>query len=91
MAFFSSQGLLIIFTCFEMLTLPVVFMVYGWGSQPEKVGALYYMLGYTGRFSISFLYVLITFESWEIYVSPLVSFYIVGMFAVKCPIYGLHL
>lgn len=89
--FFRSHGVLLIYVIFEILTLPVVILLYIYGSQPEKVGALYYILRYTGRFGISFIYIIITLESWDSFISPLLSIYILGIFAVKCPIFGLHL
>jgi len=69
----------------------VVYIVHYYGAQSEKVGALYYILVYTGAFGISFIYILILLEMWSLYVSPMVRFFMLGIFAVKCPVYVFHL
>jgi len=60
--FFSSQGVLLIYIIFELLSLPVLIMIHIYGSQPEKIGSVYYILFYTGRFGIRFLYIVIVLE-----------------------------
>jgi len=91
LCFFSSHRVLALYISFELLSLPIVLRIYHYGAQPEKISAIYYILVYTGRFGISFLYIIITLERWEVYISPIISIFMLGIFAVKCPIFILHL
>lgn len=89
--FFGAQRLLVLFMTFELVRLPVIIMVHYYGIQPEKIRAVYYMIVYTGVFGMSFFYVIMSLESMRFYISPLLSVFMVGLFLVKSPLWGLHL
>nr|YP_010184619.1 NADH dehydrogenase subunit 4 [Zicrona caerulea]QVH34051.1 NADH dehydrogenase subunit 4 [Zicrona caerulea] len=61
---FSSLNMFIFYLSFEMSLIPTLFLIFGWGYQPERIFAGYYLLFYTlfaslplllGIFYINFL------------------------------------
>uniref|UniRef100_UPI0030029FAB NADH dehydrogenase subunit 4 n=1 Tax=Coridius chinensis TaxID=1028097 RepID=UPI0030029FAB len=44
---FSSMNMLIFYISFEMTLIPTLFLIFGWGYQPERLLAGYYFLFYT--------------------------------------------
>nr|YP_010303522.1 NADH dehydrogenase subunit 4 [Anaxilaus musgravei]QUT09474.1 NADH dehydrogenase subunit 4 [Anaxilaus musgravei] len=44
---FSSLNLFIFYISFEMSLIPTIFLIFGWGYQPERISAGYYLLFYT--------------------------------------------
>nr|AFI23521.1 NADH dehydrogenase subunit 4 [Coridius chinensis] len=44
---FSSMNMLIFYISFEMTLIPTLFLIFGWGYQPERLMAGYYFLFYT--------------------------------------------
>nr|YP_010374274.1 NADH dehydrogenase subunit 4 [Deroploa parva]QVD38896.1 NADH dehydrogenase subunit 4 [Deroploa parva] len=44
---FMSLNLLLFYIFFEMSLIPTLFLIFGWGYQPERVSAGYYLLFYT--------------------------------------------
>nr|YP_008592448.1 NADH dehydrogenase subunit 4 [Eusthenes cupreus]AFY16814.1 NADH dehydrogenase subunit 4 [Eusthenes cupreus] len=44
---FSSDNMLIFYLSFEMSIIPTLFLIFGWGYQPERLVAGYYLLFYT--------------------------------------------
>nr|YP_010192722.1 NADH dehydrogenase subunit 4 [Picromerus lewisi]QZP40902.1 NADH dehydrogenase subunit 4 [Picromerus lewisi] len=44
---FSSVNMFIFYISFEMSLIPTLFLIFGWGYQPERVSAGYYLLFYT--------------------------------------------
>jgi NADH:ubiquinone oxidoreductase subunit 4 (subunit M) len=74
---------------FELVTLPVVLMIYKEGSQPEKLLAINYMLAYTGFASAAFIYVVVAVD-FDIMLSGLTRCILIGMFLAKSPLYLLH-
>nr|QHQ98491.1 NADH dehydrogenase subunit 4 [Microdiplogynium sp. XFX] len=87
---------------FEAVLLPIVFIIYGWGNQPERLQSGMYMFMYTLVGSLPLMMILLSFgmESsidynylWNNKLS--VSFYLVMFmvlaFLVKLPMYMLHL
>nr|AVJ52515.1 NADH dehydrogenase subunit 4 [Urolabida menghaiensis] len=45
--FFLSNNLLMLFIFFESSLIPTLFLIFGWGYQPERLSAGYYLLFYT--------------------------------------------
>jgi len=78
---------------FEIVIFPVLFMIFFYGRQPEKISSLYYIVVYTGGLSLPFIYEIIKIEGWnvEIYFSPFQTFIMIGLFMRKRPVYILHL
>lgn len=79
------------FIRFELIIFPILMMIFYFGLQPEKSSAIYYILLYTISLSMGFLYIVIIFDDITGYVNFFLSFYILGLFVVKCPIFGFHL
>nr|YP_010528127.1 NADH dehydrogenase subunit 4 [Priassus spiniger]UXW64229.1 NADH dehydrogenase subunit 4 [Priassus spiniger] len=44
---FSSLNMFIFYLSFEMSLIPTLFLIFGWGYQPERILAGYYLLFYT--------------------------------------------
>nr|UYA97663.1 NADH dehydrogenase subunit 4 [Megacopta bituminata] len=44
---FSVDNLFLFYLCFEMSIIPTLFLIFGWGYQPERLIAGYYLLFYT--------------------------------------------
>jgi NADH:ubiquinone oxidoreductase subunit 4 (subunit M) len=87
--FFLSLRLLVMYLSFELVTLPVVLMIYKEGSQPEKLLAINYILAYTGFASAAFLYV-VAVSDLDMMLSGLTRALLVGMFLAKSPVYIIH-
>lgn len=88
--FFMCQNLLLFFISFELVSLPIVMIIYYYGSQPEKLSSLYFMLLYTGSLALPFFYIIMVMDVWSFYVSSLLSFFMIGLFLVKSPLYIFH-
>lgn len=86
---FLGVSILIFFLFFELVTLPVIIIIVFEGRQPEKVGALYYIIIYTGPFSGAFLYIIIEGDL-EGIPSNLAKIAFVGIFLAKRPVFLLH-
>lgn len=93
LVYFSSDRLLTLYTCFELSTAPVLLAVTVWGSQPEKLSARYYMIVYTGVFSLPFLVnvVLIDGFNGRVHCTSLYLYSVYTMFFVKIPVYFFHM
>nr|YP_010222675.1 NADH dehydrogenase subunit 4 [Urolabida histrionica]UCC46138.1 NADH dehydrogenase subunit 4 [Urolabida histrionica] len=53
--FFSSTNLMLLYIFFEASLIPTLFLIFGWGNQPERLFAGYYLLFYTLFGSLPFL------------------------------------
>lgn len=93
LVYFSSDRLLTLYTCFELSTAPVLLAVTVWGSQPEKLSARYYMIVYTGVFSLPFLVnvVLVDGFNGRVHCTSLYLYCVYTMFFVKIPVYFFHM
>jgi len=91
---------------FELSLIPLIFMIFGWGYQVERVQAAFYLIIYTVLGSLPLLVVFIylfqinslLWLGFTVTVNPSQSLtisYIVVLVSlrllVKLPIYGLHL
>lgn len=90
--FFGSQNILMFFFIFELVIVPVLIIIVYYGTQPEKTSASYYALIYTRTFSLPFLYVIISLESWPIMIfrSSIQCLIFLGLFMVKSPLFIIH-
>jgi len=95
------------FIGFELSLIPILILILGWGSTPERLTATSYLLMYTLIFSIPFMALLINLYQKEEVLSfgilvnifketvfsriDWIMFFWLLCFFVKVPIYGLHL
>jgi len=90
LGFFGAVSLLSLFVSFELVTLPVILIVFQSGGQPEKILAILFMIIFTTPLSIIFLYVLIGSDLDLINMSPLCQGLLIGLFLVKRPLFSIH-
>lgn len=99
---FSSINIFLFYLFFELRLIPTLFLILGWGYQPERLQAGYYIFFYTliaslpllvsffyikdNFFTINFIFILenIFFDYYFI-------LFVLLVFLVKIPIFGLHL
>nr|YP_009332019.1 NADH dehydrogenase subunit 4 [Amblyomma sculptum]APH07716.1 NADH dehydrogenase subunit 4 [Amblyomma sculptum]WEF75036.1 NADH dehydrogenase subunit 4 [Amblyomma sculptum] len=99
---FSVSNLLAFYFFFESVLFPIVMLIFGWGNQPERLQAGFYMLMYTifGSFP---MFVVIIFYFWKNYslmylymnwielnMGFIFMFLMLG-FLVKIPMFFFHL
>ena len=94
--FFFTRNLIIFYICFECRIIPILIIIFIWGSQPERVSARFYLLIYAllGALPIIILLTRIRdFNNSLIFLksgsSLLIFFRLLG-FLVKTPIFILH-
>nr|YP_010238973.1 NADH dehydrogenase subunit 4 [Megalinus hunanensis]QTE20688.1 NADH dehydrogenase subunit 4 [Megalinus hunanensis] len=98
---FSSLNLFVFYLFFEMSLIPTLFLIIGWGYQPERIQAGSYLLFYTLLASlpmmISIFYYYKNYNSLDFYlmnnsVNYLILFICMNLvFLVKMPMYFIHL
>lgn len=103
---FSVSNLLLFYICFEASLIPTILVILGWGYQPERLQASFYIILYTVAASlpllIAILYIYTTNLSTSFLLSqtvPVISDLISFPFAliirlaffVKMPLYTTHL
>lgn len=96
---FSADNLLIFFISFEISLIPTLFLIFGWGYQPERLLAGYYLLFYTlfaslpillGIFYISTVSYTLNFWLISFPVNFYIYLVIIIAFLVKIPIVFVH-
>lgn len=99
---FSFNNFLAFYLSFECCIIPVLFLVLGWGYQPERVEAGLYLIFYTLFASLPLLVVILWVYRFngsrmlvcDFYIKEVkgvLNLFIVGAFLVKFPIYLTHL
>lgn len=99
---FSTSNFLIFYILFEATLIPIFLLVMGWGYQPERIKASYYLLFYTLLASLPLLLGLFKIQNIVhsldfsiLYITPkvgIVIFLVLTLaFLVKIPIYLFHL
>nr|YP_010735464.1 NADH dehydrogenase subunit 4 [Rhipicephalus rutilus]WEI30798.1 NADH dehydrogenase subunit 4 [Rhipicephalus rutilus] len=96
---FLAENLLMFYLFFEAVLFPIVLMISGWGSQPERIQAGFYMLMYTVFGSLPLLILMllknkslsIIFNEWLFNGMGLIFFLMILGFLVKIPMFLLHL
>nr|YP_009478722.1 NADH dehydrogenase subunit 4 [Diaphanosoma dubium]AVP74682.1 NADH dehydrogenase subunit 4 [Diaphanosoma dubium] len=100
---FSTSNMLTFYIMFEATLVPIFMLVLGWGYQPERVTASYYLLFYTLAASLplllSILYIDFNTCSLEFLIlsasgmtsNPVLFVGVVLAFMVKMPVYFGHL
>nr|AHB23646.1 NADH dehydrogenase subunit 4 [Ceratobaeus sp. MM-2013] len=104
--FFFSLNIINFYLFFEMSLIPVLLMILGWGSQPERMNAGVYMMMYTLFSSLPFflllMYINLNFFSLDLYLLTNMNFFmfydgifiylfLIFIFMVKLPVYLFHL
>nr|AMW67770.1 NADH dehydrogenase subunit 4 [Semidalis aleyrodiformis] len=98
---FSSLSLFYFYVFFEMSLIPTLFLILGWGYQPERLQAGFYLLFYTlfaslpllisilymysSSYSLFLMYKTFFVSSWYLYISLIMAF------LVKMPMFMVHL
>lgn len=103
---FSSSNIIIFYIFFELSLIPTLFLILGWGNQPERLQAGFYLVIYTVVASLPLLLsiLLISHENnsasliYPNWTSPSINFFskfwwIISIiaFIVKIPLYLTHL
>nr|YP_010179705.1 NADH dehydrogenase subunit 4 [Cryptotympana atrata]QUV77448.1 NADH dehydrogenase subunit 4 [Cryptotympana atrata] len=96
---FCSSNLMIFYICFETSLIPTVLIIMGWGYQPERIVASYYLLFYTLFASLPLLMSLIMLSSMNLtsimfLMKSNVNLYmymsLILAFLVKIPLFMFH-
>nr|UWI72015.1 NADH dehydrogenase subunit 4 [Haemaphysalis yeni] len=97
---FSVSNLLAFYFFFESVLFPIIMMIFGWGSQPERLQAGFYMLMYTLFGSVPMLLMILIFKKtslmymymeWQEIKMGLFFIFIMLGFLVKIPVFFFHL
>nr|YP_010970167.1 NADH dehydrogenase subunit 4 [Phyllidiella hageni]WNR50678.1 NADH dehydrogenase subunit 4 [Phyllidiella hageni]WNR50691.1 NADH dehydrogenase subunit 4 [Phyllidiella hageni]WNR50704.1 NADH dehydrogenase subunit 4 [Phyllidiella hageni] len=100
---FSTCNIIMFYVFFEASLIPTLFLIIGWGYQPERLQAGTYMMLYTVGASLPLLAMILWYcscaETTETFILHLTSSPLKGMpaiilygaFLVKLPMYGVHL
>nr|YP_010329410.1 NADH dehydrogenase subunit 4 [Haemaphysalis campanulata]UNO53841.1 NADH dehydrogenase subunit 4 [Haemaphysalis campanulata] len=97
---FSVLNLLFFYFFFESVLFPIIMIIFGWGSQPERLQAGFYMLMYTLFGSLPLLLIILIFKKNSLmylyleFNSIEVGMYFMLMmlgFLVKIPVFFFHL
>lgn len=99
---FCVNNYVLFYLSFECSVIPIIFLVIGWGYQPERTQAGLYLLFYTLIASLPLLLIILRnsyFNGSFIGVNNyyygscggIYNLFLLGAFLVKFPIYGVHL
>nr|YP_009695343.1 NADH dehydrogenase subunit 4 [Lamprigera yunnana]QEJ81508.1 NADH dehydrogenase subunit 4 [Lamprigera yunnana] len=97
---FCSMNIMVLYLFFEMSLIPVLFLILGWGYQPERLQAGLYMFMYTllGSlpFMVSIFYMYMNYMTLSLnllfFVDSLyIYFLMIFVFLIKIPMYMVHL
>nr|YP_009654883.1 NADH dehydrogenase subunit 4 [Scotinophara lurida]QCI09450.1 NADH dehydrogenase subunit 4 [Scotinophara lurida] len=97
---FCSLNMFLFYLSFESSLIPTLFLVFGWGYQPERISAGYYLLFYTLFASLplllSIFYIMMTLKTLDFWLISFdsVSFYLylslIMAFLFKIPVPFFH-
>nr|AWV83440.1 NADH dehydrogenase subunit 4 [Amphipsalta zelandica] len=96
---FSTSSIMMFYICFESSLIPIMIIIMGWGYQPERIDASYYLLFYTlfaslpMLMSIFFLYMFNMTNIFMMMTSPINIYIYIGMtmaFLIKMPLFMFH-
>nr|YP_009128667.1 NADH dehydrogenase subunit 4 [Eucryptorrhynchus scrobiculatus]AJR19210.1 NADH dehydrogenase subunit 4 [Eucryptorrhynchus scrobiculatus]UNO31866.1 NADH dehydrogenase subunit 4 [Eucryptorrhynchus scrobiculatus] len=97
---FSAMNMFLFYLFFEMSLVPTLFLIIGWGNQPERIMAGVYLLFYTLLVSLPMMLALFylykymnTLEFYFFYsINSIILYLCVNMvFLVKIPMFFIHL
>lgn len=86
----KTKALLIFYFCYEMCVIPITFIVFLYGYQPEKLQASLSLLLYTVVSRLPLLLYIVYVTDFTFIYSSLVTLLVTIRFIVKTPIYLLH-
>nr|AWV83453.1 NADH dehydrogenase subunit 4 [Kikihia muta] len=96
---FSTSSIMVFYICFESSLIPIMIIIMGWGYQPERIDASYYLLFYTlfaslpMLMSIFFLYknnMTSIFMLMSCSVNIYIYFGMMMAFLIKMPLFMFH-
>nr|WMV00344.1 NADH dehydrogenase subunit 4 [Maoricicada cassiope] len=96
---FSTSSIMIFYIFFESSLIPIMIIIMGWGYQPERIDASYYLLFYTlfaslpMLMSIFFLYKMNMTNIFMLMGYPINIYIYIGMmmaFLIKMPLFMFH-
>lgn len=97
---FRVLNLLFFYFFFESVLFPIIIIIFGWGSQPERLQAGFYILMYTLFGSLPLLVIILLFKSDSLiyffldyynFEIGIYFFLIILGFLVKIPVFFFHL
>lgn len=88
---FYVDSLIIFYLGFEIRVIPILLILFGWGYQPDRLEAGFYMLIYTVLFSLPLLLKIFYLDDLGVGTGFLRVLIFILAFLVKMPIVGLHL
>lgn len=102
---FTVRRFLEFFIFFERSLVPIFFLVYGWGRQPERIEARWYLIFYTifGSLPLLFLFIILDniffssnfffffFLEANFYSIRIVYIFLILAFLIKIPLFYVHL
>nr|YP_009501952.1 NADH dehydrogenase subunit 4 [Pariaconus pele]AWU49020.1 NADH dehydrogenase subunit 4 [Pariaconus pele] len=88
---FYSDSMIMFYMWFEISVLPVLLIIYGWGYQPDRLEAGFYMIMYTVLFSLPLLIMIFYLDKF-IYLNKgvVILLMFIMAFLVKLPMTGFH-
>nr|YP_009643436.1 NADH dehydrogenase subunit 4 [Melamphaus rubrocinctus]APO08866.1 NADH dehydrogenase subunit 4 [Melamphaus rubrocinctus] len=96
---FSTVNILLFYVFFESSMVPILFLIFGWGYQPERLTAAFYLLFYTLFASLPMLLCVfflfyISFSLCFYLISSIYNFFmylgLIMAFLIKLPIFLFH-
>lgn len=87
---FYSETLIMFYLRFEISVIPILIILFGWGYQPDRLEAGFYILIYTVLFSLPLLLKILYLDNLTISLRSWSFFIFIIAFLVKLPIVGLH-
>nr|YP_009522478.1 NADH dehydrogenase subunit 4 [Micronecta sahlbergii]AXQ02201.1 NADH dehydrogenase subunit 4 [Micronecta sahlbergii] len=96
---FSVNSIFLFYLFFEASLIPTLFLILGWGYQPERLSAGYYLLFYTLFASLPMLiciffinnfYYTMSFDMINIYLNMYMYLSLIMAFLVKMPLFFFH-
>nr|YP_009501965.1 NADH dehydrogenase subunit 4 [Psylla alni]AWU49040.1 NADH dehydrogenase subunit 4 [Psylla alni] len=87
---FYVETLIMFYLAFEMSVLPILLILFGWGYQPDRLEAGFYMLMYTVLFSLPLLLKIFYLDNLHMSVGTLSFLMFLMAFLVKMPMVGVH-
>lgn len=93
---FVRNMLWVLVLWFELILIPILYIIFSAGLNPARVSATIYMLFYTLLFSLPLLFFVVSANYYALFYSVFSVSWVVGLwlifsFGVKVPMYGLHL
>lgn len=98
---FSIFNYLFFYIFFEISLIPILYLILGWGYQPERILAGIYLLFYTLLASLPLLLgilylnntfkILIIYNFYNFIINELIYYRLIAAFLVKIPIFIVHL